>query len=96
VRDVVGDRPYPVRGRQHGPCLRQQPLPGRRQPDVPGGAIEQPHAELAFQPGELLAHRRLPDVQPLGGAHERAGVRDRREVPQLAQLHRAPPTHHDR
>jgi hypothetical protein len=58
--------------------------------DAPGGAVEEPHAQLAFEPADLLAHRRLDDADPLGGDAESALLGDGHEVLQLAQFHPAP------
>jgi hypothetical protein len=56
--------------RQDRPGLGQQPLPGLGQPDGTRRAVEQRLAELAFRAADLLADRRLADVQPLGGPAE--------------------------
>ena len=79
--------------------------PGRRehvrsrvgQLDVRAGPVEQPHAELALEPGDLLAEGRLGDVQALGGAAEveLVGERDERaQEPRVGVMHGAYETRH--
>jgi hypothetical protein len=55
---------------------------------APGGAVQEPHAELLLQPAHLLGERGLRDPQLLGGAGERPVPRHGHEVLQLAELHR--------
>jgi hypothetical protein len=43
----------------------EQPFADRRQPHAPRRALEQLHAQLAFDPTGLLADRGLHNVQPL-------------------------------
>ena len=52
-------------------------------------AREELDAELDLELAHLLAHRRLGDVQPLGGAPEVQLLGHRHEVAQLAQIHRS-------
>ncbi|VXB87665.1 hypothetical protein BURKHO8Y_170178 [Burkholderia sp. 8Y] len=39
---------------------------------MPGCTIEQPHAELTFEIGDVLARHRRRNVEALGGLHEAA------------------------
>jgi hypothetical protein len=74
-------------GRQDGPGAGQEGAAAHGQRDSAGTAVEQFQAEFAFQPPDLLADRRLDDMQPLGGLPEVKLLSDRYEVPNLAQLH---------
>jgi hypothetical protein len=60
--------------------------------DPAGGPFQQPHPELALEPGDLLADRGLHHRQPLGGPAEVQLLGDGDEVPQLAELHHTPPS----
>nr|WP_258349538.1 hypothetical protein [Saccharopolyspora gregorii] len=63
-------------------------LPARRGgPDLPGGAVDQLHAEDLLQLRDGAAQRGLGDQQVLGGAGERAAPHHRDERPQVPQLH---------
>ena len=61
------------------------------QPHVVGGALQQAHPKLPFQPLQLLAQRRLNDVFPGGRVAEVQLLGQSHEVAQLAQLHIPPP-----
>lgn len=89
-RRRVHDRTHPLRRRQGLPGRGQHPVPGGGEPDVARGPVQQPGPELAFEPGHLLAHRGLHDVQPLGGPAEVQLLGHRHEVAQPAQFHPAP------
>ena len=52
-----------------------------------GAALEQADAQLALQPLDLLAQRRLDDVLPLGRPAEVQLLRQRHEIAKLSQLH---------
>ena len=58
----------------------------RRQRHLPGPALKQGKPELALELPDLLAQRRLGDVQDLGGRREGPGIRDRQEVAQQADV----------
>lgn len=45
-------------------------LPGGGEPHGTGGAVEELEPEVSFEQSDLLAERRLGDVQPLGGPPE--------------------------
>ena len=51
----------------------------RREPDAPPDALDEPGAGLGFQPGQMVADRRLGVLQVLGGLGDRAVRGDRRE-----------------
>jgi hypothetical protein len=50
---------------------RQQP-PGRGQPDLPSGAVDEAGAGLPLQRQQLLGDRRRSQVQRIGGAGDAA------------------------
>jgi hypothetical protein len=54
---------------------------------VAGRTVEQRDAQLPLQPADLLAHRRLSDVQALGGPAEMPLLGDGDHVAELAQFH---------
>ncbi len=66
--------------------LLQQPA-GVGEPHTAAVALEQLHPELGLEPADLLAQRRLGDVQALRGPTEVELVGNRGEVAQMAQLH---------
>ena len=70
--------------------VTQEGLAGRGQLHAAAGALEQPHPELGLQRGDLLAERRLGDVQPGGGAPEVQLLGDGDEIAKLAQFHDPP------
>lgn len=55
---------------QEPPTLRQQRPTSRRELDPAAGSFQQRHAELLLQPSDLMAQRRLGDMQALRGAPE--------------------------
>ena len=63
-------------------------LAGRGQPHGATRPVQQRLAELAFQPLDLGADRRLRDVDPLGSAREVGLLGDSDEVFQLPQFHK--------
>ena len=65
-RRVPGGLRGAVGVREDLPRLGQEHCPGGGQRDVVGAALQQPDAQLAFQPLHLLAQRRLHDVLPPG------------------------------
>lgn len=66
------------RGRQ---CRRDsrrvavENMPGLRQRDGAGGAIEGPHTQLGLELADLLRQRRLAQAELLGAAREALGMR---------------------
>lgn len=48
----------------------EQRVPGGGEPHGPGGPVEQLDAQIPLEQLDLLAERRLRDVQPLGGPPE--------------------------
>src|SRR5688500_18705161 len=64
-----------VRGvREDDPRLLDEQLAGIGQLDMPLGAVEQRDAELRLQLADLLAERRLAQMQALRGVAEVQGV----------------------
>jgi hypothetical protein len=57
------------------------------EPHGAGGALEQGQAELPFQPSNLLADRRLHDVQPRRGPAEVQLLGHGEEVLKLTEFH---------
>jgi hypothetical protein len=80
-------RPRPLDAGEYRAGFRQEPLARFREPDRPRRPVEQQYPELAFQPGDLLAHRGLADLQLIGGAAEVEDLSHRHEVLDLPQLH---------
>ena len=72
---------------QDPPREREQRLAGRSERDVAARPTEQSRAELALERADLLAQRRLRDVDRLGGAREVTRVGHGREVLELPELH---------
>ena len=64
---------------QHGASLGEQ--------DPLGAARDQLPVELGLQARQVMAQRRLRNVQLIGGAREAARLDDADEVSQLAQIH---------
>ena len=67
-----------------------------READRPGGALEQPNSEIAFQLADRTAHRTMGHIQLVGGLGEaqQPGCRlegaqrvERRKMADHAQLH---------
>ena len=71
---------------QQLPGVAQERLARRGQLHPPSGAGQQLAAELVLELADLLAQRRLGDVQPGGRAAEVQLLGDGHEVAQLAQL----------
>jgi hypothetical protein len=94
ARQFGGHLPRLLRRGEHRSRLGQEAFAGRGEPDPPGRPVEELHAEVAFEPADLLADRGLDDVQPLRRAGEVQLLGHRREVGQLPELHAAS-VHHD-
>ena len=77
-----------VRGlRQDDARLLDEHPAGFGELDVALGPVEQRDTELVFQLPDLLAERRLAEMQPLGGAAEVKRVGHGDDVPQVTKLH---------
>lgn len=91
--DLAGDRrdlgAGAVRGVEGLPGGGQERLTGRGQPDPAAGPVEEPGAQFAFQPGDLVAQRRLDDPAALGRPGEVRRLRHRDHVAHLLELHRS-------
>ena len=72
-----------VHVRQDLPRLDQEHHPGGGQRDMVGAAFQEADAQLALQPLDLLAQRRLHDVLPLGRPAEVQLLGQRHEVAKL-------------
>src|SRR5262249_59767524 len=77
--------------RENLPCMLEKLSTGARQPDPPFVAIEQPDLDLLLQLLDLLTEGGLRDVEALGSATKMQLFSDSDEVPQMTQLHTAPP-----
>jgi hypothetical protein len=67
-------------------CLLEERPPGGGELDVAAGADEQVGAERALELVDLVAQRRLGDVQARGGPAEMELLRDGQEVAEQARL----------
>jgi hypothetical protein len=89
----VADRRLPGRvdrlvpAGEQGPRVLEEDSARGRQRDGPLRAGQELHAELLFQPADLLAERGLHDVQALGGTAEVELFGHSHEVAQMAELH---------
>jgi hypothetical protein len=73
---------------QHAPRLLEEGAAGTREGDAALAAIEELDPELLLELADLLAHRRLGDVQTLRCLAKVQLLRDGDEVPQMPELHR--------
>src|SRR4051812_28763150 len=73
--------------RHRGAGLAQERIAGGSEPHTRWQTLQQWAAELVLEALDLLRERRLRDEQLLGGARERAFVRDRHQVLQLPKIH---------
>jgi hypothetical protein len=64
--EVGRDRAHPLHRGQGRARLVEQPPAVAGERDPPRRPLQQPYAQLPFEPADLLAHRGLRDVQPLG------------------------------
>ena len=76
-----------VEGAEQARDALEQQRAGGGQLDAPRGAGEQRRADLGFEAADLLRQRRLPDVQPVGGAAEVLLLGDRHERLQQLRAH---------
>jgi hypothetical protein len=68
--------------KESGSCVRQR--------DRPLGPVKQPHAQLIFELANLLADRRLRNVESLRGPAEAQLLCDRYEIPEVPKFHALP------
>ena len=80
----VDDRPVSLL--QGAPGLLQERCPGRRELNVALGTKEQRDAHLGLQLFDLLAERRLGDVEPLGGPAEVKVLGHRDEILEMSKV----------
>jgi hypothetical protein len=85
-RRFAGHHPDPGRRGEGLAGRGEHAFAGRGDPYPARGAVEQAYAEFAFEPGDLLAHRRLHDVQSLRRAPEVQFLGDGDEVLQRLQF----------
>ena len=88
--EVVGEGAGRVHLGEHAPGLDQEDVARAGQAHRPARALHEGKTHLPLQARQLLADRRLRDVQPLRGAPEVQLLREGDEVPQLTQLHPSP------
>ena len=67
-----------------------QLLADRGQRDLAAGAIKQLRSDARFEHSDRLAHARVGDPEPLGGASEVKLLGEREEYADLAQLNPGP------
>jgi hypothetical protein len=87
ARDALQLLRQRLRGREQRARTGQQRVAGIGERHRTPRALEQPHAQLRLQRADLLAQRRLGDVQALGGAREVQLLGDGDEIAQVTQLH---------
>ena len=73
-----------------GRDVGEEALARRGQGDAPARAVDEALAELVLELAQALAHARLRDPEPLGGAAEVELVGEGEEDADLAQLDRLP------
>ena len=71
---------------EHVGRRREQPLAGRRQHQALADAQEQRGAEARLDVAQLVAERRLGQVQLIAGAGQAADVGDGGDEPEVANL----------
>ena len=76
---------------QHQLRLMKKRQPGFGGRHALGAALQQAGREFAFEPADLLAQRRLHQLEVLRSAADAAQLNDPDKVAQLAQLHLKPP-----
>ena len=74
--------------RKHGAGMLVEPPAGRGQRDPARPSFEQLDAEIGFEGGDVVAQRRLRDVERLRRPRQHAGVGDGDEIPELPQSER--------
>ena len=67
--------------------LLHEHLAGFGQLDVALGPVKELHLQLVFELTDLVAERRLAEIQAFRGAPEVQGIRHRHDVPEVPQLH---------
>ena len=65
-----------------------EPSAGRGQRDPARPSFEQFDAELGFERGDVVAQRRLRDIERLRRPRQHAGIGDGDEIPELPQSER--------
>ena len=87
VARVLRGHPSDLGLLQHPTCFVQQGGAGIGEGDAPLGAVEETHAQLLLELADLLADRRLGDVQALRRAAEVQFLSDGDEVPEMPKFH---------
>src|SRR4051812_43028484 len=83
-RELLAREPEPVRDRVRVP---EQDLALGGEPEAAGLAIEQAHADLALERGDLVGDRRLRERERAGGAREGPLVSDRAKREDASRIH---------
>src|SRR3984893_16319948 len=73
---------------QNPPGINQKRLAGRGESHAFAASLEQIYSEFAFKVMDLLAERRLRNVQPIGGVGEVQLLSCSDEVFKMAELHK--------
>ncbi|MOA43871.1 hypothetical protein D3C78_1660720 [compost metagenome] len=87
LRHALYLKPGLVQAIQHGADVGQQHAARFTELDASAGAYEKTDAEVGLQIAQLLAERRLRNVQLPGRFRKALFFRNRREVPKLPQVH---------
>jgi hypothetical protein len=72
---------------EHTAAAQQKMFPLGGQPNAPPGAMKKRDTEFLLERVDLARGRRLAEMQPVGGARHPAGIADRNEHLELAQVH---------
>jgi hypothetical protein len=72
---------------EHSPRFYEERLPSDREGDLSLRAVKQTDAELLLELTNLLADRRLGDIEAFGCAAEVQFLGYRDEVPEVTELH---------
>src|SRR5882757_5823543 len=70
---------------KHGAGMLVKPPASRSQRDAARSSFQQLHAHVGFERGDVMAQRRLRDIERLRGPRQHAGVGDSDEVSKLPQ-----------
>jgi hypothetical protein len=76
--------------------MLMQPAPGLGRGHPPGAADQQLDAQLLLQMTDMLAQRRLRDMQPFRRFRQRGMIDDGDEVSQLPEIHAVLPFYFER
>lgn len=87
TRSAAGDFSRVLRLCERRSSLQEKGAPGVSELNAAVRPIEEPHAQVLFEPTDLLTEGRLCDVNALRGSTEVEFFRNRDEVPEVTKLH---------